>query len=116
MVYTEMIREMKKTVHQNKNIILDATFYKKSIRNRFSEAAKKYGLTIIFIEVWADEKIIKERLSIKRQYSDADYSVYLNIKKVFEPMRKEHLLLQSTQENIDKMMDIAFKYIQKSHE
>jgi len=115
-VYSEMIREMKKAIKQNVNIILDATFYKKSIRNMMSEAAKKYGHSIIFIEVWADKKIIKERLNRKRQHSDADYSVYLHIKEVFEPMEKEHLVLQSTQENIDKMMDIAFKYIQKSHE
>ena len=115
-VYSEMIREMEKAIQQNVNIILDATFYKKSIRNMMSEAAKKYGFSILFIEVRADEKIIKERLNRKRQYSDADYSVYLHIKEVFEPMEKEHLVLQSTQENINKMMDIAFKYIQKSHE
>ncbi len=115
-VYNEMIREMKKAIQQNANIILDATFYKKSIRNKFSEAVKEFGQSIIFIEVWAGQKIIIERLSRKRQYSDADYSVHLFIKEVFEPMKREHLILHSTQENIGEMMDVALKYIQKSHE
>lgn len=115
-VYSEMVKEMEKAIQQNANIILDATFYKKSIRNMMSEAAKQYERRIIFIEVWADEKIIKERMKGKRQYSDADYSVYLHIKEVFEPMIKDHLVLHSTQENIDKMMDIAIKYIQENHE
>ncbi len=115
-VYNEMIREMKKAIQQNANIILDATFYKKSIRNKFSEAVKEFGQSIIFIEVWADQKIIIERLSRKRQYSDADYTVHLYIKDVFEPMKREHLILHSTQENIGEMMDVALKYIQKCHE
>ena len=115
-VYNEMIREMNKAIQQNANIILDATFYKKSIRNKFSEAVKEFGQSIIFIEVWAYQKIIIERLSRKRQYSDADYSVHLYIKEVFEPMKREHLILHSTQENIGEMMDVALKYIQKCHE
>ena len=115
-VYNEMIREMKNAIQQNANIILDATFYKKSIRNKFSEAVKEFGQSIIFIEVWAEQKIIIERLSRKRQYSDADYSVHLYIKEVFEPMKREHLILHSTQENIGEMMDVALKYIQIRHE
>lgn len=111
-VYDEMIREMKNAIQQNANIILDATFYKRSIRNRFSEAVKEFGQSIIFIEVWAEQKIIKERLRRKRQYSDADYAVHLYIKEVFEPMKREHLILESTQENIDDMMDVALNYIQ----
>ena len=115
-VYSEMVREMKKAIQQNANIVLDATFYKKSIRKKFSEAVKEFGQSIIFIEVWADKKVIIKRLSRKRQYSDADYSVHLYIKEVFEPMKREHLILHSTQENIGEMMDVALKYIQKCHE
>ena len=115
-VYNEMVREMKKAVQQNENIVLDATFYKKSVRKKFGEAVKEFGQSIKFIEVWADQKIIKERLSRKRRYSDADYSVHLYIKDVFEPMNREHLILQSTQRNIDEMLNAALKYIQYSHE
>jgi len=115
-VYSEMIREMKKAIQQNANIILDATFYKKGIRNKFNEAAKEFGQRIIFMEVRAVQKIILERLSRKRQDSDADYAVHLYIKEVFEPMKREHLILQSTQENIDEMMDVALKYVQKINE
>jgi predicted kinase len=115
-VYDEMFREMIKAVQQNANIILDATFYRKSIRSKFSEAVKEFGQSIVFIEVWADQEIIKKRLSQKRPTSDADYAVHLEIRKVFEPMKREHLTLQSTQENIDEMMDVALTFIQNSHE
>lgn len=114
-VYTFMIDEMKAAIGQNTNIVIDATFYKKSIRNKFKEASKELEQSIIFIEVWADENIIKDRLQRKREVSDADYAVHLLIKAAFEPLTEAHLSLQSTQDNIDQMLELALKYIQKSH-
>ena len=114
-VYNAMLREMKKAILQNKSIVLDATFYQRSIRNKFIEAVNEIGKRIIFIEIRAELKIITERLSRKRENSEADYSVYLQIKEVFEPMEEEHLILRSTQENIDKMLIMAINHMNKSH-
>jgi len=114
-VYNAMFREMKKAILQNKSIVLDATFYKRSIRNKFIEVVNEIGKRIIFIEIRAELKIITERLSRKRENSEADYSVYLQIKEVFEPMEEEHLILRSTQENIDKMLIMAINHMNKSH-
>jgi predicted kinase len=114
-VYDAMIKEMKKAVQQDENVVLDATFYKESIRDRFNEAAKVFKERIIFIEVRADQRIIIERVSLRREDSDADYSIHLRIKKVFEPLESEHLIVQSTQENIKEMMYKAINYIQTSH-
>ncbi len=114
-VYNVMFREMKKAILQNKSIVLDATFYKRHIRNKFIEVVNEIGKRIIFIEIRAELKIIIERLSRKRKNSEADYSVYLQIKEVFEPMEEEHLILRSTQENIDKMLNMAINHMNKSH-
>ncbi len=112
-VYDEMFKEMKKAILQNKSIILDATFYKRNIRIKFLETVNKTGKRIIFIEVRAEQKIIIQRLKRKREYSEADYSVYLQIKEVFEPMGGEHLILESTQKNLVEMLDEAIKYLNK---
>lgn len=114
-VYEVMIKEMKKAVRQDENVVLDATFYKANIRDKFIETADDYKERIIFIEVRADQRIIIERVSLRREDSDADYSIHLSIKKVFEPLESEHLILQSTQENIKEMMNKAINYIQTSH-
>lgn len=114
-VYEVMMKEMKEAIHQGEDIVIDATFYLVSIRNKFKETAGVLKGKIHFIEVWADQKIILERLQVSRDYSDADYSVYLHIKEVFEPLEEEHLILQSTQENIEKMLHAAFKYIRIYH-
>lgn len=114
-VYNEMINEMKTTIRKDENIVLDATFYKKDVRNKFIDAAWEFDQSILFIEVLANPEIIKERLSRKRPYSEAGYSVYLKLKEVFEPLERDHLVLCSTQENIDEMLSEALKYIQQNN-
>ena len=114
-VYGIMLKEMKKTIQQNTNIVLDATFYQENLRKEFLETAKAFKERILFMEVWAGQKTILERLKFKRAYSDADYSVYLRIKEVFEPLEMEHLKIQSTQENIEEMIITAVNYIRIHH-
>ena len=114
-VYEVAIKEMKEAMQQGEDIVLDATFYKESIRSKFKETAALFKEKICFIEIWANQKIILERLHVRREYSDADYSVHLHIKEVFEPFEGEHLLLQSTQENIEEMLHAALRYIQIYH-
>ena len=114
-VYEVVMKEMKEAIQQGEDIVIDATFYKVSIRNKFKEFAEVFKEKILFIEVWADQKIILERLQVRREYRDADYSVYLHIKEVFEPFEEEHLILRSTQENIEEMLRAALKYIRIYH-
>jgi predicted kinase len=114
-VYEVMMKVMIKAVRQSENIVLDATFYKENLRKKFLETATALDERILFIEVWAEEEIIFERLKLKRTYSDADYSVYRRIKEIFEPLKAEHLKVQSRQKNIDEMIKKTLKYIQNYH-
>jgi len=114
-VYEVMMKEMIRAIKQSVNIVLDATFYEENLREKFMDTAVSFEERILFVEVWADQKTIQERLKLKRAYSDADYSVYLHIKEIFEPLKAEHLKIQSTQSNIEEMIKEALKYIQNCH-
>lgn len=114
-VYGIMMKEMKNAIWQNEKLVLDATFYTNSIRKKFNEVAEEFKAKIIFIEVQADQKIVLERLGGSREHSEADYSVHLQIKEVFETMEADHLIIESTQDNIKEMMDLALNYIQNSN-
>ncbi|WP_420577719.1 AAA family ATPase [Ekhidna sp.] len=114
-VYESMIREMEIAIRKGESLVLDATFYREDIRNKFIEKAKGHRQTIRFIEVHAEEGIIKERLGKKREYSEADFSIYQKVKASFEPLEQDHLTLQSTQENIEEMLEKALNHIQESN-
>jgi predicted kinase len=110
-----MLAKMKEAVQQNRNIVLDATFHKKETRELFiREMEGKGGL--FFIEVQADEKVIRERLKKERPYSDADFEVHQLIGKKNEPLQEPHLTLQSTDENIDEMLQKATGYLKRNND
>jgi predicted kinase len=109
-VYDEMLAQMRKVILQKKDMVLDATFYRKGIRDKFIRQARAAG-GIIFIEVRADERIIRERLKGKRTGSEADFGVYTAIRRQWEPMDNPHLVLSSTDDNIENLVDIAIDYL-----
>ena len=65
---------------------------------------------LCFIEVKADESVIRERLGQQREFSDADFQVYMNVKSLWQPMNEPHLVLDSDQTNIDELLDHARQY------
>jgi len=61
-----MLEQMKKAVKQNNNLVLDATFHRRDTRKMFiDEMEDKDG--ILFIEIQADENIIRKRVEKKRK-------------------------------------------------
>ncbi|OQP63932.1 hypothetical protein A3860_23120 [Niastella vici] len=110
LVYNKMLELMKLAVIQKKDIVLDGTFYKHSIRKKFIDEARN-ATCIFFIEVRASESLIRERLKQNRADSEADYTVYKIIQAQWEPLQEKHLILQSTNDNINDMLQTAIDYL-----
>ena len=103
-VYNELLVQMHNAVKQHKNVLLDATFYTNDIRKKFLDGAKDVD-EIFFIEVIAEESLIRERLKRPRGDSEADFEVHKKVKKQWEPLYEDHLILQSTDDNIAAMLE-----------
>ncbi|MBN8852033.1 MAG: hypothetical protein BGO55_26375 [Sphingobacteriales bacterium 50-39] len=108
MVYDEMLRMA--VVAAGRDVVLDATFYTQALRMAFTRALEETG-RVAFIEVVADEALIRERLRRPRRDSDANFEVYKEMKELWEPLSEPHLVLRSTNENIDSLLDQAMEYI-----
>lgn len=113
-VYNEMLEQTNEIIIQNKNLVLDATFYKSEIRKKFLDKVE-VATNIIFIEVKADESIIRKRLQQTRVDSEADFEVYKKVKEEWEPLNQDHLILQSTNDNIRDMLHYAADYLHVNH-
>lgn len=101
------------SLYKGKTVVLDATFFLKSMRTLFFALAEKYSSTIHFIYIEADEDLIQKRVAKKRPDSEADFEVYKKIKNEFEAIDFPHLHLRSTDSNIAEMIEKARDYIQK---
>ena len=110
-VYDVMLREMTSGLDVRKNIVLDGTFYTKEIRNRCVKACAGKA-ALFFIEVTAEEAVIRERLGKQREFSDADFQVYTQVKALWQAMHASHLVLESDNTNINEMLSRARAYCQ----
>ena len=109
-VYNEMMRRTTEALEQRKDIVLDATFYSNDLRQKFMNETKNISEAYV-IEVYAQEDLVKERLSLPREESDADFKVYTTVKKEWEPYNEEHLVLRSTNHNITEMLERTANYL-----
>jgi len=112
-VYDTLFDLAQEAVKKGSNVVVDATFYKQYLRQRYLDEMSN---DLFFIEVVTRKGIVKKRLSQPRAFSEADYSVYKKIKKEWEPFVDKHLVLESTNDNIGEMMDTAVLYLHLRHD
>lgn len=104
-----MLVQTRALLQQNENVVMDATFHKSSARQWFVEELA--GNDPFFIEVWAEEPVARKRVQQPRPWSEAGLDVYAMIKAQWEPMPEPHLLLQSTDNNINEMLQLASDWL-----
>jgi predicted kinase len=89
-IYDEMARIANITMSEGKHVVVDATFHKAKRREQFLALAKDTKAFIILCTL--SEKEIEKRIkNRKKGPSDADFEVYLKMKKEFEPVTQKHL-------------------------
>jgi predicted kinase len=113
LIYDAMILIGKYLHKAGINCILDATFTRESSR---LEIKKKLGLAKDFhiIECICPEDIILSRLRERKyDYSDADFSVYRNMKRIYEPVNEEHITIDTSNLSKTDIRSIAEKILEK---
>ena len=106
-IYNEMLNRTEDYLKNHQQVVIDATFYKNIFRRPYQLLEGKYDAELKWIEIKADEDLIQQRVSKKREYSEADFEVYKKIKKDYEPLEMAHLVLWSDQLSVDEMVEQA---------
>jgi len=101
---------MKTLVKLNKYLVIDGTFQKEDSRQLFIRQLRG-KVEFFFIEITANPDLIRRRLKKERPFSEADFEVYELTRQQWQPVREPHLSLESTDENIDYMLETAVNYL-----
>jgi len=109
-VYDLLAGRAAEALARGRAVLVDATFHAVNARSRLRQALPP-GTNLVFIEVTAHEALIRRRVASPRAFSEADFSVYLMIREVWEPLPEDHLTLESTDDNIDAMLASAMSYL-----
>lgn len=89
-VYNELFSQAEKYAKMGRNVILDGTFYTKALRNRAKEVGTLLSQKVYFVYCKTPEDILKKRIDNRKdKFSDADYNVYLEMKKIFEGFEED---------------------------
>src|SRR5688572_4104905 len=110
-VYRVMAKKTDQALHQGKSVIVDATFYKREMVDLFIKLAKDHAVPVRIIKIEADETLVQERLQKRRTDSEADFQVYLKIKEAFDELHVPHIVIRSSTQNIQTMIESALHYI-----
>jgi predicted kinase len=110
-IYNEMEKLTQAALSRKESVVLDATFYKESLRRPYVLLAGECDAHLFWIEVKASEASIRRRVEEKRRYSEADFEVYLQIKRIWEPMQSGRLVLWSDELSIEEMVGKAKDYL-----
>ena len=112
LIYQEMMSRVEAALENGNNVIVDGTFYRRKIREGYRKLAKAQAVGLKWIELKAQEQVIRDRVEKKRKYSEADFKVYLKIKALFEPMRQECLELETDREkDLQVLVEEAIQYL-----
>lgn len=111
LIYRRMATEASRAIELGQHVIVDATFFHHTLREPFVRLAQACSVPLRIIEVTADESLIRQRLSRPRTWSEADYGVYERLRDLSEEIVMPHLILVSTDTNIESMLHDAIQYI-----
>ncbi len=109
-VYQKMREETAKTLEAGMTVIVDGTFYRKELREPYEELGAKFEAPVYWLVIEASEETVRKRTAQKREYSEADFDVYLKIREEWEPLNKPHLPLVSA--DLEGMVERALRYLQ----
>lgn len=110
-VYDTMFANASSSIAKGITVVVDATFYKNILRTPFHKLATQKNIPFYIFYIEANEELIKARTSVKRPDSEADYTVYLKLKELFEPIDQPYKILVSKQHNIETLLSEALTYI-----
>ncbi len=110
-VYVEMAKRAKPSLLKQESLILDASFNNDQQRDIILSLAAECDTPTAFIRCFADEQTSLERVSQKREYTEADTRVYYLLKELWEELELPHLVLDSVKQSLEERFLLANRFI-----
>lgn len=111
MVYNAMLSSADNALRAGKDLVVDSTFYKESLRQPWQNLASQTNADLILIEVTVADEDARRRLKIPRADSEATWNVYTALKEEWEPIMEPHLRLNASKMSLEQMVDEVLKVL-----
>jgi predicted kinase len=101
-VFQEVGARIVRGLQRGELIIADATNLRESFRQQLTAPARALGARVLILVTWAAPGVVRGRLKRRAEAqepderSDADWFVYLRLRKTMEPITEPHILVNTT--------------------
>jgi hypothetical protein len=116
--YTKIAREAEKQIFDGTGAILDATFGRKSQREKMIRLAKKHKVPLLLIHCTAPDKLTKKRLDQRasegKDLSDGRWEIFLAQQSAYEPVEEipsESCLQLSTDAPVEQLVRESERFL-----
>jgi predicted kinase len=114
LVYKILLLLAKYLYSANVNCIIDATFSKEKTRQQVRTSLGLDAKHFYIIECVCPEHIVMARLKGRKgEFSDANYSVYSMMKRIYEPVKGEHTKLDTRSIYDNEIRDLASRILER---
>lgn len=103
-VYQLLLERMLDHARRGSDIVVDATFIEKELRDRFIQPLEEEGIPYRLIRMVADRSLIEERVRKDRPESEAGIEVHDRLKRALDPIERDHLELDSGKLDLETML------------
>ncbi len=110
-VYAILQERTEALLRSGKTVIVDATLYRQGLRQPYHDLARSCGCPLRWIELQTGMAAIKDRVSRKRPYSEADLAVYEKIKALYEPLPEPYLILETDALALNTLVETAEEFL-----
>ncbi|MCB9080654.1 MAG: AAA family ATPase [Lewinellaceae bacterium] len=111
LVYAALLQEARQHLSAGKDVLLDGTFFRQELREPIHTLGLEFSARTLWIELVANEEVIRKRVAVQRPYSEADFSVYEALRDQYEPLVYPRLILRNEQHSLAELAGVAQAYI-----
>jgi predicted kinase len=112
-VYDALLDNARDALLKGQTVVVDSTFYNDKVRSVFRQLAHDCQVPLRWVELRAKETTLQQRLQQTRPDSEADYQVYLDIRRQFEPLPDERLVIDTDEETAQTAAQKISQYLLK---
>jgi aminoglycoside phosphotransferase family enzyme/predicted kinase len=88
--YAELLQRAERLLWHGDRVLIDANFRAERERQAFFDAARRWGVAVLFIHCQAARELTRIRLQSRRHdASDADWRIYERLEQTWQPVRPE---------------------------
>ncbi|MCB9356565.1 MAG: ATP-binding protein [Lewinellaceae bacterium] len=111
-VYDNLLERAGNALRAGETVIVDSTFFRKSIRQPYIELAAGLGVRLVWVLATATESVLRARVARPRTDSEADEKVFEQIQTQFEPLDPPFLSVDTSTGSPDAHADAIHRYIE----